>query len=104
MRINGYEFGVYLAEGFYTAAAQNGLVGVTDEAPLPPPLVQFDVVFNNATDTMAYVFGMGQDKNYANGSYACVMQADGFTLVKYAELICERPYGQGRLKGIEINI
>jgi hypothetical protein len=26
------------------------------------------------------------------------------TLVKYAELICERPYGQGRLKGIEIDL
>ena len=38
----------------------------------------------NSSDKLAFVFGMQESKNYLDGSYACLMETDGVSIVQYA--------------------
>ena len=44
---------------------------------------KFNVSIANAGDAIAYAFGIAQDTSYADGSYACVIEKDGFKIVRY---------------------
>lgn len=44
---------------------------------------KFNVSLANAEDSIAYAFGIAEGKGYADGSYACVIEKDGFKVVRY---------------------
>jgi len=44
---------------------------------------KFDVSFTNAGDSIAYAFGIAEGKTYEDGSYACVVEKEGFKIVRY---------------------
>lgn len=44
---------------------------------------KFNVSFTKAGDSVSYAFGIAEGKEYKDGSYACVVEKDGFRIVRF---------------------
>lgn len=75
----------------FTAAKQGDYVQYNTPIAVETSIIEdlevlktkFNVSLATAGDSIAYAFGIEEGKGYADGSYACVVEKDGFKIVRY---------------------